>query len=59
MKKSVKDRLLDDGFRKTGLLDGGKTQSWILITLEMNIESKWIKDLKMKGKTIKLIWKKI
>ena len=59
MKKSVKDRLLDDGFRKTGLLDRGKKQSWILITLVMNIESKWIKDLKMKGKTIKLIWKKI
>ena len=59
MRKSVKGRLLDDGFRKTGLLDAGKKQSWILITLEMNVESKWIKDLKMKGKTIKLIWMKI
>lgn len=59
MRKSVKGRLLDDGLGKLDLLDGGKKQSWILTTLEMNVESKWIKDLKMKGKTIKLIWKKI
>lgn len=40
MRKSVKGRLLDDGFRKTGLLDGGKKQSWILTTLEMNVRIK-------------------
>lgn len=44
----------------------GKLDCWMekrnkvgFLPLEMNVESKWIKDLKMKGKTIKLIWKKI
>ena len=55
--KSVKDRLLDDGFRKTDLLYGEKNKVGFLSHL--NVESKWIKDLKMKGKTMTIIWKKI